>query len=248
MTSSASAGAAAAAGFSPDNPTLGGRIAGMVFRPGTTLEATRRDAHWRGVLVATTAAALVVGMIVMQTSVGQQALVDQWERTTAALGHEVDAAGYAQLEELSRYGALYSAAGTLLAGPVLALVVTALLQAGFGRKGAVPFVLAFAAVVHAGVILALRQVIVALLAYARETTASAVSLGAWFPGLDAASPLARALGFVDLFVIWWIVLLGIAAAMLYGKRRRNLVFGFLGMYLVLALVTAAAFTAAAGAA
>ena len=193
-------------------------------------------------------AALVVGVIVMQTSVGQQALVDQWERTTAALGHELDAAGYAQLEELSQYGALYSAAGTLLVGPVLALVVTAVLQAGFGRKGTVPFVLAFAAVVHAGVVLALRQVVVALLAYARETTASAVSLGIWFPGLDASSPLARALGFVDLFVLWWIVLLGIAAAMLYGKRRRNLVFGFLGMYLVLALVAAAAFTAAASAA
>jgi hypothetical protein len=87
-----------------------------------------------------------------------------------------------------------------------------------------------------------------VLAYARETTASAISLGAWFPGLDASSPLARALGFADLFVLWWIVLLGIAAAMLYGKRRRNLVFGFLALYLVLALVGAAAFAAAGRAA
>ena len=64
-------------------------------------------------------------------------------------------------------------------------------------------------------------------------------------GLDASSALARALSFVDLFVVWWIVLLGIAAAMLYGKRRRHLVCGFLGLYLVLALVTAAAIAAAA---
>lgn len=248
MTSSASAGAAAAAGFSPDNPTLAGRIAGMLVRPVATLEAVRRDGHWRGVLVATTAAALVVGVVVMQTAVGQQALVDQWERSTAALGQEVDAAGYAQLEELSRYGWLYSAVGTVLAGPILALGITALLQAVFGRTRRVPFALTWALVVHAGVVLALRQVIVPLLAYVRETTASAVSLGAWFPGLDASSALSRALGFVDLFVVWWIVLLGIAAGLLYGRRRRNLVFGFLGLYLVLALVTAAAFAAAGGAA
>jgi energy-converting hydrogenase Eha subunit A len=248
VTSSASAGAAAAAGFSPDNPTLAGRITGMLVRPVATLEGVRRDGRWRGVLVATTAAALVVGVLVMQTAAGQQALVDQWERTTAALGQEVDAAGYAQLEELSRYGWLYSAAGTLLAGPLLALGVTALLQAVFGRNRPVPFARAWALVVHAGVVLALRQVIFALLAYARETTASAVSLGVWFPGLDASSALSRALGFVDLFVVWWIVLLGIAAAMLYGRRRRNLVCAFLGLYLALALVAAAAFAAAGGAA
>ena len=220
----------------------------MVFRPVATLEAARRDAHWRGVLVLTTTAALVIGVLVMQTTVGQQALVDQWERTTAALGHEVDASGYGRLEDLSRYGALYAAAASLLEGPGLALVVTALLQTAFARTRTVRFPTAFAVVVHAGVILALRQVVVAGLAYTRETTASAVSLGAWFPGLDASSPLARALGVVDLFVVWWIVLLGIAAAMLYGTGRRNMVLGFLGLYVVLALVTAAAVTAAGGAA
>jgi hypothetical protein len=111
----------------------------------------------------------------------------------------------------------------------------------FGRTRRVPFMMTFALVVHAGVVLSLRQVIVAVLAYVRETTANAVSVGAWFPGLDASSALARALSLVDLFVVWWIVLVGIAAAMLYGKRRRHLVCGFLGLYLVLALVTAAAF-------
>ena len=246
MTSSASPDAAAADGLFPDTSAPGGRIAGMVFRPVATLETTMRDARWRSVLVLTTAAALAVGMVVMQTAIGQQALVDQWERTTAALGHAVDAAGYARLEALSRYGALYSAVGTLLVGPGLALIVTVLLQAAFGRTRAVPFVTAFAAVVHVGVILALRQVVVAVLAYARETTAGAVSLGAWFSGLDAASPLARALGVVDFFVVGWLVLLGIAAAMLYGRRRRNLVCAFLGLYLLLALVTAAALAVAGG--
>jgi hypothetical protein len=47
-------------------------------------------------------------------------------------------------------------------------------------------------------------------------------------------------------VLWWVALLGIGFAMLYGKRRRNLLFGFVGVYLVLALATAAAFVAAGG--
>ena len=76
-----------------------------------------------------------------------------------------------------------------------------------------------AVVVHASVILAIRQIVAAPVSFARETTASATSLGVWFPALDQASPLARFVGAIDVFVIWWVVLVALGVAVLYGDRR-----------------------------
>jgi hypothetical protein len=94
----------------------------------------------------------------------------------------------------------------------------------------------FAAVAHAGVILMVRQVVAAPVVYARETLASPATLSLFFTGLDEASPLARFFGIVDLFVIWWIVVLAIAMSVLYQKPARRLVLGFLAAYAALAVV------------
>jgi hypothetical protein len=248
VTTSASAGAAAAPGFFPDNPTLIERMAGILVRPGRTFDRVIADPQWRGVLVASTLLAVLAGASVMSTAVGRQGLVDEWERTAAALGHEVGDAGYGQLERLSRYGPLYAAAGALASGPLLAIGVAGLLSVAFGRRHPVrpAFTTVFAIAVHAGVVLSLRHVVAAGLLYGRETTANALSVGAWFPGLDATSPAARALGIVDLFVLWWVVVLAIGTARLYHRRVRATALGFVGVYVALALLTAAAFTAAGG--
>lgn len=246
MTTSASAGAAAAPGLLPDNPTLAQRIAGVVFQPRRTFDGVVADPRWRGVLLTSTLVAVLVSATVMSTAVGRQALVDEWERTAAAVGHEVDDAGYQQLETLSQYGAFYAATGAVVSGPVAAVIMAALLHARFGRTGRArrPFTAALAITAHAGVILSLRQVIAAGLTYGRETTATALSIGSAFPGLDASSPLARALGFIDVFVLWWVLLLAIGAARLYQRRTRSMALAFMGVYLALAVLTAAAFAVA----
>jgi hypothetical protein len=219
-------------------------MAGVVLRPGRTFRQLLADPQWRTVLVLSTAIAVVAIAVVMNTTVGRQALVDQWERTAAALGHPVDDAGYQQLEAWGRYGALYGAAGALINGPGVALGVAALIYAAFRRTR--PFVTVFAVTVHAGVILTLRQVVSAVSIYVGETTASRLTLGSAFPGLDAASPAARALGFVDLFVVWWVIVLGIGVGRLYGRRVRSTSLAFLGVYAVLAVFTAIVFSLAGG--
>ena len=40
--------------------------------------------------------------------------------------------------------------------------------------------------------------------------------------LDEASPVARFLGVVDLFVVWWIVVLAIGMSVLYRRPTRSL--------------------------
>jgi hypothetical protein len=101
-----------------------------------------------------------------------------------------------------------------------------------------------AVVVHAGVILAVGRLVAAPLVYARETTASAMTVGTWFPSLDEASPVARFLGALDFFTLWWAVVLGIGVAVLSGRRARTCAAWVLSVYVGIALIAAAVMASA----
>jgi hypothetical protein len=189
------------------------------------------------------------GAAFMATAVGRQALVDQWERTATAFGQPVDDAGYARLEELSDRDAVeYAVVSAVISGPVLTTAVAGVLLLVFRRRPSGPatpatrvtFAQALAVSAHAGVILALRQLIAAPVGYLRESTSSATSLAVWFPGLDEASAVARFAGAIDLFVVWWVVVLAIGVAVLFERRARSVAGMFVGVYAGLALLLAMA--------
>jgi hypothetical protein len=195
-------------------------------------------------LLVTTCLSAASGAALMQTAVGRQALVDQWEQTATAFGRPVDDGAYARLEELSNQGSVeYAVVTAVLSGPVLTLAVAGVLFLVF--RGA-SFGQVMAVTTHAGVILSLRQVIAAPVGYLRESTSSATSLGTWFPTLDQASPVARFLGAMDLFVIWWAIVLAIGVAVLYRRRARTVAATFVGVYAALALLLAIAMAVTGG--
>ena len=83
------------------------RTVGVLRRPRSALTQAAAAGGWGGwvgVLVTTTVAAAAANAIFMSTGVGQQALVDQWERTAIAFGGAVDDAQYARFHDLSRLG------------------------------------------------------------------------------------------------------------------------------------------------
>jgi hypothetical protein len=188
------------------------------------------------------------GAVVSATEVGQLALVDQWERTALAFGQAVDDSRYAELHAWSRMGPAVAAGNALLAGPGVALVVSLLVFLWVRRRATgatVSYTQALAVVVHAGVVLAVGRLVAAPLVYARETTASALTVGSWFPSLDEASPVARFLGSLDLFTLWWAVVLGIGVAVLSGQRARTCAAWIVAVYVGVALIAAAVMATAA---
>jgi hypothetical protein len=183
---------------------------------------------------------------VSATEVGQLALVDQWERTALAFGQAVDDTRYSDLLAWSRLGPAVAAGNALLAGPGLALAVSLLVFVWLrARVKTVSYSQVLAVVVHAGVVLAVGRMVAAPLVYARETTASATTVGAWFPSLDEASPVARFLGALDLFTLWWAVVLGIGVAVLSGQRARTCAAWIVSVYVGIALIAAAVMATAA---
>ena len=226
--------------------SVSARILGVLRRPRRTLQEVVSHPHWAPLLVTLTLVTAAAGAAVSATDVGQLALVDQWERTALAFGQAVDDARYADLLAWSRLGPAVAAGNALLAGPGLALVVSLLVFVWMrARVRAVSYSQVLAVVVHAGVVLAVGRLVAAPLVYARETTASATTVGAWFPSLDEASPVARFLGAIDLFTLWWAVVLGIGVAVLSGRRARTCAVWIVSVYVGLALVAAAVMASAA---
>lgn len=228
------------------------RMYGVLRRPRATFNAVARAPSWAPVLVATTAIAFLCSVGFLSTDVGRQALVDQWERTATAFGQAVDDAGYARMQTAAdsrRVQLLYAAATALANGPALAVALSGLLFVAVKHKGpgARPsYVQLLAVVSHAGVILALRQVVATPIDYVRESIASPTTLVQFFGMLDESSALARFLGVIDLFVIWWIVVLAIGVSVLYQRPTRRLAVAFTGAYVALALLAALAMAVSGG--
>ena len=64
-------------------------------------------------------------------------------------------------------------------------------------------------VVHASAILAVRAVVSAPINYARESLGGATSLSMVMPAFGESTFPARLVGAVDVFVVWWVVLIAI---------------------------------------
>ena len=67
-------------------------------------------------------------------------------------------------------------------------------------------------------------------------TNGVANLGALLPMLDETSFLAKFLGMVDLFTIWWVVVLSIGLAALYKKQVGSIATGLFIFYGIIALV------------
>lgn len=181
----------------------------------------------------------------LATSVGRQALIDQWVQRAEAFGTNVDDALYARITSLGAQGVWYALALAVAAGLLLPAVVAAGMRVLSGGRASWGAALALAA--YANVALAVRDVVALPVGYVRESLTSPLTLGTFFTMLDEASPAARFLWAVDLFIVWWLVLVALGAAALSGRRVRPLLTAFSMTYVVVGLALAAVMFAAGGA-
>lgn len=240
MTTSVPVGSASPALLPRYAESLPARILGVIHSPRATLARVAAAPRWMAVLALTFIVSLVTSTALLETDVGRLALIDQWERTAVAFGQNLEDEQYAAIVRASRNGAAYAVISSFASAPLLAIGVSALLFAVFTGvlKGRASYRQVLAIVAHAGVILALRQVVATPINYARETLTSPTTLNLFVTMLDEASPPARFLGVLDLFVVWWIIVLAIGMSILYGRSARTLASIFLGAYVALALMLA----------
>jgi hypothetical protein len=200
-------------------------------------------AVWALVLVVVAAC----GATLLSTAVGRQALVDERVRTTEMIGGRVDDAAYAALlakPPLSAY--LTSGGRALLTPPVTLLVALALVGFAALARARLPFAIALAIVVHATVVLALQQVVTLPAQLVRESLGSPTSLATLVPMVDEGTWLARLLGSIDVFGLWWVVLIAVGVAAATGRSTLHWLVRLIAAYLAIAALVAGAVAAFSG--
>jgi hypothetical protein len=223
------------------------RIAGMVMHPRLTMAELVRQPVWALtwlfilVLVGGCAAILLV------TEVGRQAVVDERVRVIEMFGGAVDDGRYAELQAAPPWWVYFVSGGRFLLTPAVTLLVALACWAVARRDGApARFRQALAIVVHATVVLAMGQLIATPISYVRESISSPLTLAAILPGLEEGSVPARFFGVLDLFALWWIVLVAIGVAALTRRGVRRYAVVFLSVYLAFAAIMAGAVAAVGG--
>jgi hypothetical protein len=228
--------------------SLPARLAGVIFSPRATYADVAARPRILGMLALVLAIVVCATFAFLSTEVGQQASLDNQMRQMESFGRTISDAQYARMEQMAPYARWIAAVFQLVTTPVLAFVVAGLAYAVFTAAlgGDALFKQVYAIVVHSGAILVVQALFSLPLAYARESLSGATNLAVFFPFLDESTFAARALGAVDLILVWWLVSLAIGLGVLYRKRTAPIATTLLVIYVAIGLTIAAVKTASAG--
>jgi hypothetical protein len=229
--------------------SLPARIAGILFAPRATYSSVAAHPRWLGALLVIISLGGAITFTFLSTDVGKAAMLDQQVRTMESFGVKIPDTAYQRMEAGLDRAPYTGAAGQAVVMPLAALIVAGIALGVFNALlgGDATFKQVYAVVVHSGVILSVSQLFGTPLAYARETMAGATNLAVFAPFLEESSFAARALGSVDLFMLWWAVSVSIGLGVLYKKRTGPIAITLIAVYIAIGIVIAAIKTAVSGA-
>lgn len=230
-------------------PSLPARIVGILLSPRETFAAVSATPRWVGMLATTAFVVAVCQGLFLSTEVGRQAFVDQQVTSREGLGIQVSDEAYAQLERLADYAVYIQAGGALVVMPVVTFVTAGILFAVFGGLlgGQATYRQTLAVVAHSGAVSIVQQLFITPLNYVRESMSNPANLSVFFPMLEEGGFLASLLGTIELFTVWWVLVLAIGLGVLYRKRTAPIAWGLFAVYAVVAVAVAAVKAALGGA-
>jgi len=220
---------------------LGARFLGIITSPRETFQGLVAKPRWFGMLVLTTVATAVLLAAFFATPVGQQAYIDKAAQGNPFGGPPPSGDALKAIERFAGYMPYIYGIGALISGPIITLIMTGILFGIFGvaMGGQATFKQAFAVVTHSGVIGLVGQVLVMPVNYFRETLESPMNLAVLLPMLDPGSFVAKLLGSVELFRVWWVMVLSIGLAVLYRRKTQSVAIPLFVLYAVIAIAIAA---------
>ncbi len=228
---------------SPALPGLFSRAIGIITSPAATYEHIVRKPKVAGILFL---AALVIGLaqgLPQLSERGRSAALEMQVQQVERFGVTVTDEMYQQMEQRSRssFSAISTIVGVVVFMPFVVVIMTLLLWVVFNviMGGTSTFKHVMSVVAHAQVIPTVGVLFAAPIMYARGVMTNGVAnLGVLLPMLDETSFLAKFLGMIDLFTIWWVVVLSIGMATLYKKKTGSIATGLFTFYGIIALAIA----------
>lgn len=213
------------------------RVAGVLLRPRVAMADLTARPAWAGPWLFILLVWALCGFWLLSTPVGRQALVDERVRSVEAFGGAIDDAEYAALQQSPPVWVYFTSGGRLLLSPPVTLV-TALILWWSCAPSATPSQ-ALAVSVHASSALALGQVIATPLSFIRESLTSPFTVGGLLRIGQEGTLIGHLFGAIDVFAVWWLVLLAIGAATLARQSAGRFLLRAFGVYLGIAALLAA---------
>ena len=213
----------------------GQRLIGIVRSPRATLSGAVQhpQSFDLAILIIVIAAACSAGFLL--TRVGQLAALDQQVRQLESFGVAITDDRYAELRNLVPYRPFIDATVIVIGWPVFWIISARVLQwagnravAATGRRAS--FAQVLSVVVHASAIFAVRALVAAPINYARESLGGATSFAMVMPAFGESTFPSRLLSAVDMFFVWWIVLVALGLGILYETRTLPIARWLFGAY------------------
>jgi hypothetical protein len=231
---------ASVAGSAPGQQNLIARFIGIITSPKDTFQRLVPAPEWLGMLVVTGVIVAFFTALPMTTEAGRQSALDQQVQQMQSFGFQVNDQMYQRMEQGAARMPYTTGISILVVSPIMALIVTGIFFAIFnaGLGGEASFRQVFSVLVHANAVSALSGVFSGTINYFRGSIGSVTSLGALLPMLPENSFFGRLLGMVDVFMIWYVLVLAMGLAVLYRRRTQPIAISLLAVYAVIAVVVA----------
>jgi hypothetical protein len=220
------------------------RFIGIITAPKATFQVVAAQPRWLGMLLLTTIILAAATTLPMTTEAGKTAALDTQVRQMENFGMQVNDEMYAQMRQRMAYSLYTTPISILVIAPIMSVIMAGVLFGIFTMMGGqASFKQLFAVYVHSGAIGSLGQLFTGPLNYFRGSVSSATNLAVALPMLDEHSFIGRLAGMIDVFIIWWLVVLAIGLAVLYRRRTQPIAFTLFGLYAVIILAAAAVMSA-----
>jgi uncharacterized membrane protein len=229
---------ATAAGATPAPKNLPARFIGIIVSPKDTFASLVPAPKWFGMMALTAVIVAFFTALPLMSDGGRQAALDQQVQQMQSLGFNVSDQMYDAMEKGKARMPYTAGIGVLVMTPIMAVVIAGILFAIFNAAmgGEASFKQVLSILTHAGAISSLSSVLSGTVNYLRGSAMTSVAnLGALLPMLPEKSFIANLLGAVDVFLIWYILVLAIGLAVLYKRRTQPIAISLLSVYAVIAL-------------
>jgi hypothetical protein len=220
-------------------PNVFARLLGVIVSPRATYQAIVARPKVLGALVITIGIMAVTEGAFFTTQVMREVLLDQQVKTIESFGVTINDQTYERMEQGISRAALTTPVTLVIGIPIVAAICAAIILGIWGMLmgGTGTFKQVYAILAHSGAIFALSVLFAMPLSYATHRMAGA-SLGVFVPMLEETSFLARFLGAIDLFFLWWCVNVAIGVGVLFKRKTGGIASAFVGLYVVIALLLA----------
>lgn len=220
--------------------SLPARFIGILTSPKATFQSVASAPRWLGMLVVTTVLIAFFAALPLTTEEGRQAAIDQQVNAMKSFGVNVTPEVEDRIERGAGRMPYTTGISVLVISPIIAVIIAGILFAIFNAAmgGEASFKQVYATVIHAGVISALSAVFSGCINYFRGGSGSATNLAAVLPMIPEQSFAGHLLGTIDVFLVWWVIVLATGLAVLYRRRTQPIALSFFGLYAVIALAIA----------